>query len=160
MNGGTMMSGFGQHSGAVSADQGWGDFMISTLDAKFVKTARRGSSWHHVQGDIYRSDQGETHLCNHCCTRWVFRHDGVRICSVSGRCVRGIPQDAARDKRSAEVNLFKSGHVFAPEDAIAGMENDCMHFAPAHKKRSFRSAASEATDQDIDMDEGFNDFGF
>ncbi|GBG29104.1 Hypothetical Protein FCC1311_053272 [Hondaea fermentalgiana] len=159
------------------AKEEWNEFLISTLDKDFVKTARRGANWHHVQGDEFRSDTGEVHRCDQFCIRWVFRHDGLKICSVSGRCVNSLAPQSQQQQQQQQANGMlqsktkrrcddetgcswntSSVNVSSADDAIARMENDPMIFAPALKKRSFRSAASEATDQDMDMDDRFDFF--
>jgi len=107
----------------------WNKFAMSNVKPAHTVVARRKMDWHHVQGNQYQSDSGEIHVCDHLCSSWVFRQDGLKICAISGRCVM-----YGRGKLGGNSHLKRKYC-----NDVCGMEYAMNFNAPPQQLKSSRS---------------------
>jgi len=103
--------------------------------------------WHHVNNNVYRSDGGEIHICNHECSAWIFRQDGLKICAISGRCVsygRGkLGGNAHLKRRFDDIDMPNSEHE----------SNNCKSGRGLNKIHSIQKRRSFSEKPNIQIEE-------
>mmetsp|Transcript_16662 Transcript_16662/g.27004 ORF Transcript_16662/g.27004 Transcript_16662/m.27004 type:complete len:181 (+) Transcript_16662:342-884(+) len=139
----------------MSVNHSWNQFMLNTLDNKYVQHARHGADWRHVHGVIYESNTGEVHTCDHTCIRWVFRRsDKLKICAITGLCKNSIAvTQVSENEHLKRKGSRDDGSMMCGEDAIANVMNQRPS---VKKKRSFRQDSVEDGDTDMDILEEYD----
>ncbi len=121
----------------------WNEFMLRSLNAKYVQNARLNMNWRHCIGNLYQSQSGELHACDNTCNRWVFRDDGLKICAITGICKNssGFMESSSSSSQKKRKENFFPDHSIQQQNLSS-------------KRRSFRLLESDEVKSDCSEEAG------